>query len=100
MDEAIAFVVSVQVAGNFAAKNVPEHGKSVVDCLGVDLLVQIFDEDVSGARTTNTWIALKAICIRKLYNFYQMKNLRPHDANWLVHQQVEVHGVECTFGYK
>lgn len=79
MNESITFAVSIQIACNFAAKDIAEHGKSIVNCLCIDMLVQILDENVSCAGSTNAWVALG-----------------PHDANWLVHHHVEVHRVQCT----
>lgn len=79
--KSIAFRDVCAILRNLAAQNVTESRECIVECLVVDRLVQILDEDVANARLAERWIALG-----------------PHDANGTAFDQVKVHGVENSFG--
>jgi len=79
VNESIALGVALLIGGYLAAKDVAEGGESVVDCLVIDGLVEVLDEHVANAGAAEGGIALG-----------------PHNANGLVADQVEVHGVQST----
>ena len=53
MDKTVAFAVAFQIGGHFTTQNASEHRKCVVDGFCVDVFVEIFNENVSGARPTD-----------------------------------------------
>ena len=66
---------------NFAGKNVSEGRERVVHGLIIDALVQVLDEDVTDAGTSETGVTLT-----------------PHDADWTTLQHIKVHRVQSTLG--
>ncbi len=67
--------------GNFAAEDISEGGEGVVHGLVVDRLIQVLDEDVANAGTTEAGIPLA-----------------PHDSNGTAFQNIKVHRVQSPFG--
>ena len=63
---------------HFAAEDVSKSREGVVQGLVVDLLFQIFHENVSQTRFSETWIALT-----------------PHASNWTAFHDVIIQEVQC-----
>lgn len=58
VDKTVSERVALRVGGDFARKNVTECSKSVVKSLVVDILVKVFDEDVSSAGLSEGRVSL------------------------------------------
>ena len=66
---------------HLAGENVAKGTKGVIECLVVDRLVEVLDEDVADTRTTKGRITLG-----------------PHNTTWTSLDVIEIHGVQCTLG--
>jgi len=56
--ETITLRVSVLVGGDLAGKDVAKGTESVVEGLVVNVLLEVFDENVSNPRLSDAWISL------------------------------------------
>ena len=59
VDEAVPERVALAVDGDLARQDVAERGERVVERLVVDVLVEVLDEDVAGARLAERRVALR-----------------------------------------
>lgn len=82
VNEPVAFRCASLILSDFAAQDRSECRECIVHGLVVNRFVQVLDEDIANARFTERWIAL-----------------RPHDADGTALDDIEIHGVENTFGY-
>ena len=58
MDETVALGATLFVRRDLAGQNVAERGKSIVEGLVIDGLVQVLDEDVALTRLAEGWVTL------------------------------------------
>ena len=79
VDEAVALAVTASVLGDLAAEDVSKGGEGVIHGLVVDTLVQVLDEDIADAGTTERGVSLG-----------------PHDADGTALEDVEIHSIQSS----